>query len=298
MKNEELIERNIETLEKILEDDFLEEEYFGIEYQKHKDEITNLIKTQKSYLEKYKKDYLTYFKLHRFDYVIPGIIKWLFYALCLLIPIIYLDNCFNTMVSVFSWKYFLEIVGIFVVAPKLIFGEIIPMVSAIRVYRKCLNNLTTKLEIIKNDRIEKGLVGDKEEINKDRKINDSFVKMIKDTITKIKSLEYAEQKNDLLKIKEIAEEYFTIIRKEIELDDVVNLTTNEDIINLQKRLIEIENDAIAKAKIESDESALESEFAPLTTLDRRSVELDTGFKESYNGDVPAILKRKLNLYDD
>ena len=55
MKNEELIERNIETLGKILEDDFLEEEYFGIDYQKHKDEITNLIKTQKSYLEKYKK---------------------------------------------------------------------------------------------------------------------------------------------------------------------------------------------------------------------------------------------------
>ena len=102
----------------------------------------------------------------------------------------------------------------------------------------------------------------------------------------------------MLKIKEIAEEYFAIIRKEIELDDVVNLTTNEDIINLQKRLIEIENDAIAKAKIESDESALESEFEPLTTLDRSSVELDTGFKESYNGDVPAILKRKLNFDDD
>ena len=52
MKNEELIERNIETLGKILEDDFLEEEYFGIEYQKHKDEIINLIKSQKAYLEK------------------------------------------------------------------------------------------------------------------------------------------------------------------------------------------------------------------------------------------------------
>ncbi len=293
MKNAELIERNIETLGKILEDDFLEEEYFGIEYQKHKDEITNLIKTQKSYLEKYKKDYLAYFKLHRFDYVIPSIIKWLFYAIWLLIPIIYLDNCFNTMVSVFSWKYFLELVGIYVVAPKLIFGEIIPRVSAIRIYRKCLNNLTTKLEIIKNDRIERGLIVAKP--TTDKKINDSFVKMIKDTITKIKSLEYTEQKNDLLKIKEIAEEYFAIIRKEIELDDVVNLTTNEDIINLQKRLIEIENDAIAKAKIDSDETALESEFAPLTTLDRSSVELDTGFNDNYGDDVPVILKRKLDL---
>ena len=295
MNNEELIKRNLEILNNIKVKDFLEKNYFKA-YDRYREEDTiNLLKTQKSYLEKYKKDYESYFIIDSITEKVIGF--WFLWVLVGLVVILtYIFSSFTEVVSI-SLKVILTIIGSGFIAPTVLCA-LYSIIKGKNIYGDYLNNLTTKLEIIKNDRLEKGLIGDKEEVNKDKKINDSFVKMIKDTITKIKSLEYAGQKNDLLKIKEIAEEYFAIIRKEIELDDVVNLTTNEDIINLQKRLIEIENDAIAKAKIESDESALESEFAPITTLDRRSVELDTGFKESYNGDVPAILKRKLNLYDD
>ena len=295
MNNEELIKRNLEILNNIKVKDFLEKNYFKA-YDRYREEDTiNLLKTQKSYLEKYKKDYESYFIIDSITEKVIGF--WFLWVLVGLVVILtYIFSSFTEVVSI-SLKVILTIIGSGFIAPTVLCA-LYSIIKGKNIYGDYLNRLTTKLEIIKNDRLEKGLIGDKEEVNKDKKINDSFVKMIKDTITKIKSLEYAGQKNDLLKIKEIAEEYFAIIRKEIELDDVVNLTTNEDIINLQKRLIEIENDAIAKAKIESDESALESEFAPITTLDRRSVELDTGFKESYNGDVPAILKRKLNLYDD
>ena len=276
MNNEELIKRNLEILNNIKVKDFLEKNYFKA-YDRYREEDTiNLLKTQKSYLEKYKKDYESYFIIDSITEKVIGF--WFLWVLVGLVVILtYIFSSFTEVVSI-SLKVILTIIGSGFIAPTVLCA-LYSIIKGKNIYGDYLNNLTTKLEIIKNDRLEKGLIGDKEEVNKDKKINDSFVKMIKDTITKIKSLEYAGQKNDLLKIKEIAEEYFAIIRKEIELDDVVNLTTNEDIINLQKRLIEIENDAIAKAKIESDESALDEAFGvDITKLDTSIVELDTGLE--------------------
>ena len=115
--------------------------------------------------------------------------------------------------------------------------------------------------------------------------------MIKETIARIKSLNYSGKELDIMKIKGISDEYFAILRKEIDLDSTtVNLTNNEDIIALQNRLIEIENDAVAKAKIDSDERVLASELGPITTLDRSSVELDTSIDSN-----SLNLNRKLDI---
>ncbi len=295
MKNEELIERNIETLGKILEDDFLEEEYFGIEYQKHKDEIINLIKSQKAYLEKYKSDYESYFILEGITTGVAG--TWIVWGLIgLIILLTYIISSLQSAQPIF-FKNIITIIALGFVTPSALCWKIIPNIKGKSTYKDYLENLNAKLEIINNDQLEKGMILE-QKVTENKKINDSFVRMLKETIIKIKSLNYPDKEQDLLKIKEISEKYFALLRKEIALDEVINLTTNEDTIALQRELIDIENDAIAKAKIASDESALESEFAPLTTLDRSSVELDTGFRESYNEDTPAILKRKLNFYDE
>ena len=288
MKNKELIERNTKILKEITSDEFLKKEYFESNDNVHKEQVLNLIKAQKSYLEKYKNDYEDYFILERItDNVVWTWLVWILFGIVFLLA----DIISSVHLALpLSLKNIFIIIALGFITPSVLCFKIVPSIKGKNTYKDYLENLKTKLEIIKNDRLEKGIIEDKPKVQ-DKKINDSFVKIMKYTIMKIKSLEYADKNKDLLKIKEISEEYFAILRKELALDSTtINLTTNGDIIALQNKLIEIENDAVAKAKIDSDERVLASELGPITTLDRSSVELDTSIDSN-----SLNLNRKLDI---
>ena len=129
MKNEELIERNIAILNSLLSNEFLKEEYFECPDIKQKEKIINLIKTQKSYLEKYADDYKKYFiniritenvKEGWFAWVVLGIIALLAY---LLSPIL-IEVPFITLNDI------LIILGLGIVAPTIICSSV-PIIKLI-----------------------------------------------------------------------------------------------------------------------------------------------------------------------
>ena len=185
MKNEELIERNIAILNELLSNDFLEKQFFECSDNKQKEKVINLIKTQKSYLEKYAGDYKRFFiNIRITKNVKEGFYSWIFLGVIVLLVYLLFPMLFE-FPSFLTLNNTLIILGLSFVAPTIIFS-LIPIIKGLNIYKKCLNNLNTKLEIIKNDKIEKGLIEDNPKVQ-DKKINDTFVRMIKETIARIKS---------------------------------------------------------------------------------------------------------------
>ena len=156
----------------------------------HKKKTINNLNLQREYLIKYKNDFITYFRKCYLNECKREEDPFAFSMSCAFLGALSIFVCL--LFYSFDGHGYNPIalaIGASVIILSTIYERIIlPIYHSHKRYNRYLNDIDTKLEIIKNDMLEKGLIVEKEEVNKDKKINDSFVKMIKDTITKIKSL--------------------------------------------------------------------------------------------------------------
>ena len=284
MKNEELIKNYTANIETMTKDDYLQREYYDRSSEYKKNTLNN-ITLQRNYLKKYKKDFIAYFLkdyMNRYKrktdaFVLP--------ASCAftgsIITFIYIFSAENLDPSVLS-----IFIGI-TILPTIIECVILPFYKSHKRYNTYLNNIDTKLEIIKNYQKETEL---DEKLEEDKSLNgvDSFIKLIISYKDDLDTLSEEDSKRIKIELVKLGKEYMEYALKGpkngLEIDDTM--------INLNKRLadieLEIERLKQSTTKNTANEVALEEAFGlDITTLDTSSVEFNP------NLDGPK-LGRKLN----
>lgn len=280
MKNEELIKDYTANIEIITKDDYLPREYYDRSSEYKKNTLNNII-LQRNYLKKYKKNFIAYFRKDYMNqykrktdaFVLPSS----FAFVGIIITLIYIfsaENLYPSVLSIF--------IGI-TILPAIIECVILPFYKSHKRYNAYLNNIDTKLEIIKNYQEETEL---DEKIEEDKSLNgvDSFIKLIISYKNELEELKEEDQQRIKIKLVKLSKDYMEYIVTNSK-NKGINLETNEEMIKFNKRLNEIELEINELKKITSkqeiNESAIEEAFGvDITKLDTSIVELNTSLDAS------------------
>ncbi len=285
MKNEELVKDYTADIEMMTHDDYLQRKYYDKSPECKKNTLNNLT-LHRDYLQKYKKDFIAYFRkdyiyqckkeINPFAFSIScatvGIVTTIGYLLLhqLLHHDIYLHGGYNPQV--------LAIYAGFIILPTIYERVILPIYKSHKRYNAYLNNISTKLEIIKNYQRENAI---KETKKEDKSLNgvDSFIKLIISYKNELESLKEEDQQRIKIELVKLSKDYMEYIVTSSKNKGII-LETNEEMVKFNKRLNEIELEINELKKItneqEINESALEEAFGvDITKLDTSVVELNS-----------------------
>ena len=166
MKNEELIKDYTANIETIIKDDYLPREY-NDKSSEYKKNTQNSIFLQKEYLIKYKKDFIAYFIKDYLNECKKEVNPFAFSVSCATVGIVltigyllYSHNNYNPIVLTFYAG--------FIILPTIYERVILPIYRSHKKYNTYLNNINTKLEIIRNYQKEKDI---KETQKEDKTLN-------------------------------------------------------------------------------------------------------------------------------
>ena len=142
--------------------------------------------------------------------------------------------------------------------------------------KKMYNYLITKAQQkldITEARLAENILEKKEEETKESIIKNSFIRLLKKIVDEIKTLDYPDKEIDLYKLKQIGDRYLAYLKRDLENEGKINLTTQEEYISLYNELMEIESMAHKKSEVAKDKEVFDNEFGDITTLDTGIVEL-------------------------
>ena len=271
MKNEELAKDYTANIEIITKDDYLQREYYD-KSPEYKQKTLDNILLQRNYLKKYKKDFMTHFRKDYMNQYKRKTDAFVLPASCAftgsIITFIYIfsaENLYPSVLSIF--------IGI-TILPAIIECVILPIYKSHKRYNTYLNNIDTKLEIIKNYQKENEF----EETHKaSKKIDrvDSFIREIVKDKDRLEGLNTHDKVYFRDKLMAIAKEYIELTFTTETKITGPTLKDNKELERLYKELIAVEEEIEVSHKKEKNIEVLTDTFGDITKLDTSIVELNT-----------------------